>query len=350
MRKLIAAFVVLTAAPMLFAQDTAELRARNEVLEADVKRLKQRIDQLEADVQKLRIEYAREMQETIDRLARLESALRDRMVSRPPKPIDPNDDPFSNLRGDDAPKPRADTPKRSTDDRPAPRPATDDRNPSRDDKSPEPLITDNSNPPLARADTLHIPDPVIPTPRPRPKPVGSRPKGLPTPMAVVNMVDVFEALKEKDRIEEGLGDLIYAVQFEDQKWRRRIGGFQADLATLEKGSLAYEQKVRQVEEARIEWGVALAATRQKLERRRGELTGKLYAKMVEAVGRVADANGYEIVLFKEPQPDYYRFESMAEFLSSRLVVRVNNSVDLTDQVVRLMNREYEVQGNRTSSR
>lgn len=278
-----------------------ELKAENVVLQAEADRLRQRVAALQAELAKLKPDS----------------------IAIGPPPVRPRDNST----------PRVDTPRVNTPDTNTPRVDTPrvtllpDRSPSGN------LIPD-------------VPDVIIPDAAPRTRATGPRIDGLPTNVGVVDMVEVFNALKEKDRIEQGLADLIYAVQFEDQKWRRRINDYLLDLRTLKPGTLDFEQKQAQIERAQIDWQVALQQARNKLDRRRGELTGKLYQKMVIAVGRIADSNGYDMVVFKEPDTNYSGYSSMEEFLASRLVIRANQSVDLTEQVIRMMNREYENQLSR----
>jgi Skp family chaperone for outer membrane proteins len=302
--------VVASASTAARADDTAELKAsnaklqsQNEALKENVEQLSDRLAKLEADVRKLRLQYAQDLRSLTDRMAKLDNSRPSlaKVDPTPTLPVKPGTGHGSGTNVVNPVKPVG---------------------------------------PITLRPPTRIPDPVIPKPRIRPKHTGDRPKGLPTTMAVVDMVSLFKALQEKDSIEFGLKELVYAVGFENKAWRTKLNNLSADIQLLGKGTPAHQYKSLEIEKARIGWQIAIETAKRRLDRRRGDLTGVLYAKMVEAVGRVADDNGYEVVLFKEPTPVYTDYRSVGDFLASRMVVQANDSVDLTDQVIRVMNREY----------
>ena len=353
MRKTVLILALLVAATPLLAADDAEvvrLRAEKEALEQKLKLLMERVEKIETELDRLRLEMARSNRSIEDRLARVEGG-DTRIASGTTNngTRNPNLDPDSSARLFTDPRPT--TPTTPTTPRTTPHTTTPNTTTPNTTPTPpvRPVIPDP--PPdttTARVDLPRIPDPFLPTTPKRPR--IERAKGTPTTIAVVDMLKLFNSLKEKMAIEEGLKDLIYAVKFEDQKWQRKIGELTLDLRLIAEGTPAHIEKKRQLEQARIDWNVSLAAAKTRLNRRRGELLKVLYAKMVNGVGRVADQNGYDMVLFQESTPAYEAFANVGELINTRMVVKAADSVDLTEQVIRLLNGEYERQAPRAEAR
>lgn len=307
------------------------LRAEKQALEEKVRKLSAELEKaqrVEAELTRLRSEIARGFNDISERIARLEGGpvrVATTPKSDPYPPPAKNDPPAA---GTTITTPRTTPPTKTT-------------TPSQPVTSTPTLLPPTKAPSTSRTDLPRIADPVIPSTPVRTRPREDRPMGTPTTIAMVDMVQLWEALKEKKAIEEGLSDLIYAVQFADLTWQKKIREMELDQSLLAVNSEAWLEKRRQLESAYIERNVAIQSAKTKLNRRRGELTKALYSKMVHAIGRVAEENGYDGVIFKEPEPQYSKLTSMNQLFTDRMVITGTDSVDLTDQAIRLMNREYE---------
>lgn len=334
MRTLAFVFVLTMLTASAVHADDAKLREEIGILRAEKQALEEKLRKLTADLEKaqrveaeltkLRAELARGFNDMSERIARLEGAPV-RVTTKPE--VNPKDDPFTkSLAKNDPPTTPLTTPAITT-------------NP----KTTTPTTTGPAlkTPTIVKPDLPRIPDVVIPTTPTRTRPKEDRPHGTPTTIAMVDMVQLWDALKEKKAIEDGLSDLIYAVQFADQNWQKKIRELELDQSLLAVNSEAWLEKRRQIEASYIERNVAIASAKTKLNRRRGELTKALYAKMVHAIGRVAEENGYDGVIFKEPEPQFGKLTTMNQLYTDRMVIVGTDSVDLTDQAIRLMNREYE---------
>jgi Skp family chaperone for outer membrane proteins len=350
MRIIVLGLVVLMAATGVANADDAKLREEIGILRAEKQVLEERVRKLSAELEKaqrveseltrLRTELARGFQDMNDRLARLEGgAVGPRVAVRPDTRTE---DPVITPRTDPTRAPLT-TPSIT----PAKPTVGPDSNPKITTPSivtPLPNPTRPADPPsLTRNDLPRIPDPVTPGTPIRVRPKTDRPKGTPTTVAMVDMVHLWTSLKEKQAIEEGLSDLVYAVQFTDQTWQKKIRDYELDFSLLAQGSEAYLEKKRLIEAAYIERNVAMRAAQSKLNRRRGELTKLLYAKMVDSIGRVADENGYDAVIFKEPEPNFNSLKSINDLFNDRMVVQGIESVDLSEQVIAMMNRDFDRQ-------
>lgn len=336
MRTLVFVFVLALATASAVHADDAKLREEIGILRAEKQALEEKLrkmtvdlekaQRVEAELTKLRAELARGFNDMSERIARLEGGSV-RVATKPE--VNPKDDPFTkSLAKNDPPTATLTTPTTT-------KPTTPTTTPTTPGTTTKPTLI----PPTKTLPT--IPDVVIPSTPTRTRPKDDRPHGTPTTIAMVDMVQLWDALKEKKAIEEGLADLIYAVQFADQGWQKKIRELELDQSLLAVNSEAWLEKRRQIEASYIERNVAIGTAKTKLNRRRGELTKALYAKMVIAIGRVAEENGYDGVIFKEPEPQFGKLTTMTQLYTDRMVVVGTDSVDLTDQAVRLMNREFE---------
>lgn len=296
----------------------AGMQGERAVLDSKFAALTRRLADIERGINGMQTTLSKKMQETLDRIVMLESSggVRPNAMAR--------NDTGSNNSSNTG----------SNNGRTAPRPNVG-KNPNTTTS-----VNKGGNTTIAKGSpiTPRVKDPVV-IPRikvPRIRGV----EGLPTTVAVVNMVEVFNGLREKSAVEEGLADLVYAVKFQQKKWSERIRAHQLDLELMEKGSLPALEKQHEIDQARIQLNVDVASARAALNRKRGERMKKLYVKMTEVCGRVANDHGFDMILFKEPEPDYKSYRSVGDLAGSRMVLRANDSVDLTGQVIRVLNREF----------
>lgn len=333
--------VALKAQIDALSRRLATMQGERSALDAKFAAVSRRLAGIETGLQGMQTTLSKQLQETLDRLAMLESGgVRPGTMAKADN-TNPRTNPRTNTNSNTGTNTTNNT-TNNTNSKPPPRPyvrpnTTPTKSTNTDTKS---NTNNGSNTTIARVDP---PRPVIPAPTIKPRIRVNRPKGvhgLPTTIAVVDMVKVFDNLREKIHVEESLADLVYAVKFEDKKWAEKVRAYELDLQLLEKGSLPYLTKQHEIDKAKINWKVDLASAQAALNRKRGERMKELYNKMAEVCGRVADEQGFDMILFKEPDPNYENFRSVGDLAGSRMVLRANESVDLTEQVIRLLNREF----------
>ena len=309
--------------------EIAALKLERQALEDRVRKLNDRVSTLESELGRF-AQFARELREATDRLMRVEGTPLAVRTDPSPSTNPSTSSPFNTTTaGNNNPTTT-----------PSTRPTTPSNPGASGDDPFKTLVKDAPKKlePLAIGNLPKLPDTI---PSPSPRPAGDRAKGTPTTVAMVDMLHLFSSLKEKEAIEAGLADLVSNVQFVDQTWAKRVREYDLDLSLLAEGTNAYIEKKRQAEAARIEREVALGAAKTRLNRKRGDLLKGLYSKMIEGIGRVSEENGYDMVVFKENDPDYGKSRNFIDAVTGRMVVQGTDSVDLTEQVIRLMNREFE---------
>jgi len=269
-------FIVLAVGTVAVAADDAatlkrendKLRAQNAELKAQISAMSRRLSRIDDEVNSMRSSLARTLQESTDRIARLATGAAVAIARVDPNPRTSN--PITTPRH---------VPTKGSG-RPASLPRVNPGTRNGGDS-----FTKNT---FTKADK---PRPRIEAPVIKPRVRISRPKGifgLPTTIAVVDMVTVFESLREKDHVEESLADLVYAVNFQDKKWKQKIRNYMLDRSVLKEGTLAYLEKEKQIDRAHMMLRVDIAAAQVALNRKRGEKIKMLYQKMSDACGRVAE--------------------------------------------------------------
>ena len=78
---------------------------------------------------------------------------------------------------------------------------------------------------------------------------------------------------------------------------------------------------------------------------KGAVLWPLYQKLLEAVDEVASKEGYELVLFDDRQltlpSDAIRQSVINEVIQQKRIIHASDRLDITDQVIALMNNRYK---------
>ena len=166
--------------------------------------------------------------------------------------------------------------------------------------------------------------------------------GRPTATGVVDVQMVFESLKEKMQIEADLKSQLEQLNLQEQEQKQELQELKSDLDILAPDSPAYNEKQNQLEQKAIELQTWRTFQTQKLNRERGLQIERLYRKLIEAVGNVAQQNGFDLIMFKEKPVDFRgaKPEALNTLIQVRKVLWAAQDLDLTDQVTQLMNNQF----------
>lgn len=170
-----------------------------------------------------------------------------------------------------------------------------------------------------------------------------RPPAQPTAVATVDIPSIIDQLEERKVREKELEDRTKARQAQLDEAANQLRTIQADLETLSRNSDEYKDKFRQAMEIEAMVKARKTALDQILSMDRGNVTREMYNKVATAVSNIADREGYDIVLFDDslfPVPEDAPFTDVYRSIVSRSVIYHHESVDITDQVVTLMNNEF----------
>ena len=171
----------------------------------------------------------------------------------------------------------------------------------------------------------------------------SRPPAQPTAVATVDIVLVIEKLEEIKVRESELEARKAASQAKLQEVANQLNTLKADLELLNSGTDEYKDKIRQAMEMQAVVEARNNALGQILSIDRGNVTREMYDKIVDSISRVAEREGYDIVLFDDSDfivPVDAPYQDVFRSIISRGVIYHHDSVDMTDQVVSMMNNEF----------
>lgn len=171
----------------------------------------------------------------------------------------------------------------------------------------------------------------------------ARPPANPTAIATIDVVAVFDQLKELSDMENRLEGRQQTSQSELEEVANRLKTIIADLEVLTRGTEEHRNKVRERMELQAVLEARGEALNQILSIERGSMTRELYNKVSDAIARIADREGYDAVFFDDSKfivPENNPYESVYRAIVTRSLLYRHNTIDITDQVVSLMNSEY----------
>lgn len=169
-------------------------------------------------------------------------------------------------------------------------------------------------------------------------------KAKPTAIAVVDIQKVFNSLEEKLQIDADLRSKGEKLEKEGQGKIESIKSLEAELNKLvAPGTPAFAGKQEQYEREAIELQTWREFQQRKFAREGSVQLQNLYRKILDAVARAAQQGGYDLVLFKEPEPDFRNVkpEAVLSIIQARKVLWANEGMELTDQVTTMMNNEFK---------
>ena len=171
----------------------------------------------------------------------------------------------------------------------------------------------------------------------------ARPPAQPTAVATVDIVTIFDQLDELKSLETELENRKNSRQAQLDEVKNQLRTISADLETLKNGTDEYKEKVREAMEMQAVIQARGEALNQILSIDRGAMTRDLYTKVSDAVNRIAEREGYDIVLFDDSTftvPENAPYQDVFRSIITKSVLYRHDGVDITSQVVSLLNSEF----------
>ncbi len=171
----------------------------------------------------------------------------------------------------------------------------------------------------------------------------NRGQARPVAAAVVDVESVFESLDEQTAIQADLTSRINSLQKWEQGQRKAIQiKQQEELPVLPENSKAYKQTQEEIEQMAIGLQVELQFRQRQIEREKAMQTESLYRKILAMIERIAVADHFDIVLFKDKTPDMTgaNQKQVAALIQVRKLLYSAPDLDITDQVTQKLNNEY----------
>lgn len=171
----------------------------------------------------------------------------------------------------------------------------------------------------------------------------SRPPAQPVSVVTVDIVEVIDQLEERKTLEDQLEKRKTQSQKQLEEVQNQLNVIGEDLKMLDRNTDVYKDKVREGLEMRAVVNARGEALNQILSIDRGNMTRELYTKIADAIKRIAEREGYDIVLFDDTLfsvTENAPYQEVFRSIVTKSVIYHHASTDITDQVVNLMNNEY----------
>jgi len=171
----------------------------------------------------------------------------------------------------------------------------------------------------------------------------TRPPAQPSAIATVDIVTIFDQLQELKDMETELEARKTSRQAQLDEANNQLRAISADLEAMTRGTDEYKDKVRQAMEMQAMFKARSDALNQILSIDRGNMTRELYTKAMNAVSRIAEREGYDAIFFDDSTfivPEDAPYQDVYRSIVTRSLLYRHNSIDITNQIVSLMNSEY----------
>lgn len=173
--------------------------------------------------------------------------------------------------------------------------------------------------------------------------------GVPTAVAVVDIAEVLDNLDEKVQREGELKRFIEGRKATVDRMSQEIATLEEELKILPDGPDAKAKRealVRLQANRRIEAEIAAAL----VDNERQSLQVQLVRDIIEAAGRVAQRDGWQIVITDDrdaadpPEGQTFTTNQQLQLLAQQSLVYAAEPVEITSEVIRLMNNEFKAGG------
>lgn len=164
----------------------------------------------------------------------------------------------------------------------------------------------------------------------------------PTSIAVLDVEKAMNALDERTQVEADMKSDLEQIKQEHESRRQKLIQMQEDFKLLQTGTDAYMAKAEELQLAGMQLDGWFKYKEARMNSEKVLQTGSMYRKLIDAMGKVATENGYDMVIFKEKEIPFNKLkpEALSTYIAMRKVLWVRNDLDITDQVVQRMNNEW----------
>ena len=164
----------------------------------------------------------------------------------------------------------------------------------------------------------------------------------PTVVGTVDLEATFNGLEEWDQLQVSLNQRAESMQQELQRRQDELEGLEADLEDYPEGSDKFKEAMKKFQMAAIELRGYVEFQQRKQQRFNDETIFDLYDKIKAAAMKLADEQGYVIILVNDSVVEIpENTDNILAQISSRRVLFARQQMDVTDQLIQTMNAEYQ---------
>lgn len=170
-----------------------------------------------------------------------------------------------------------------------------------------------------------------------------RPPAQPVAVATVDIVEIINGLEEREVLENDLTRRLETRQAQVDEVVEELKVLDADIKELVPGTDAQRDKIREAMEKRAVVEARRKALSQIVSIDMGTVMAGLYGKVENAIERIAEREGLDIVLMDDsrfPLPENAPDSEVYRAIITKGVFYRHDSIDITNQVITLMNNEF----------
>jgi len=161
-----------------------------------------------------------------------------------------------------------------------------------------------------------------------------------TAVAVVNVADLISDCQRNVAFQQQMQQRRQSLQAEAAQKEQAISVLISDLDTIPRNQQQQRSaKEREILTARTQYAAWQQIQQQVLLGDQRMFLIELYGEIDQTVAAIAQREGYDLVLFDTPQPNFEQLnvEQLVQVIGERRVVYRNNNVDITTMVLEQMN-------------
>lgn len=167
-------------------------------------------------------------------------------------------------------------------------------------------------------------------------------------VAVVDLEFVITQLEEQAEFSRQIQ--IRGQEFQNERTQRQeqLKALSDELGLLQSGTEAYEKKAEEILRGTLEFDTWVKFTQRVVQRDQKLHIARMYDKTIEAASKIAEAQGFTILLYKATPQDNIeelKAEELAALIRTRKVLWASAQVDVTNRVIQQMNNEFQARGN-----
>ncbi|HWE03219.1 MAG TPA: OmpH family outer membrane protein [Tepidisphaeraceae bacterium] len=171
----------------------------------------------------------------------------------------------------------------------------------------------------------------------------------PTRVAIANPSRIFDQMKETKVLRDKLEVRHKELQAKEQEQRNTIDALLKRKSETNPNHPSYNEILEAIDNAKGQlqvWGVTAKAS---IEREQKLMLKNLYDKIEKAIGDVAQKQGIDLVMTDGRQEllnvEEIPAEELRRALNGRIILYSVKSVDLTEQVILLLDEQYTKSGS-----
>ncbi len=166
----------------------------------------------------------------------------------------------------------------------------------------------------------------------------------PITLGVINIEKVINSLEELNVQQSRLDNLVTRRSKIVDDMAAQVKKVQDEIKLLPENSAQRAAKILELQELTIKLRLEGEVAYSVIDAQKGEIYAELFRKISDASMRFAQRNGYDMVLSSDAiaqTPQQGTEQQIKAFIVSRRVIFASDQIDVTDQLITMMNNEYK---------